>query len=349
MFAGRVRLFSLEIKVEGFCTTDSNGRKSYTKGRVIKWDVEVGSFSFDLLMQSLRNELKWSPLQSPCLWIFDKRMCEDVRLVNDLQMEDLFEMYKEQMQCEVVVGIFDKEIADADEFADLEPLEFIPPNNQEPIWHDSPHHEQLITPDIDIPIPPDAEQPIPSDADPNGGTEYPPDREPDIFDNEEEYVGFDDEGMYMPVPDTQNTNNAGPANNNGGGAAGGSNNAGGGCGSNNAAAEGGFSLEAEVDDADPLEVHVIHDPENPKIIKGAQYPDIITFRKAIRHFAVKKGFEFAKLKTDKTRFIAQCKGEGCPWRIHASRIWDDKTIEVIMSVMLYFSCFLSLCNAPFRI
>ena len=56
-------------------------------------------------------------------------------------MHDLFEMYKEQMQCEVVVGIFDKEIADADEFADLEPLEFIPPNNQEPIWHDSPHHE----------------------------------------------------------------------------------------------------------------------------------------------------------------------------------------------------------------
>ena len=65
MFAGRVRLFSLEIKVEGFCTTDSNGRKSYTKGRVIKWDVEVGSFSFDLLMQSLRNELKWSPSRVP--------------------------------------------------------------------------------------------------------------------------------------------------------------------------------------------------------------------------------------------------------------------------------------------
>ena len=162
-------------------------------------------------------------------------------------------------------------------------------------------------------------------------------------------MGFDDEGMYMPVPDTQNTNNAGPANNNGGGGAdGGANNADGGCGSNNAAAEGGFSLEAEVDDADPLEVHVIHDPENPKIIKGVQYRDIITFRKAIRHFAVKKGFEFAKLKTDKTRFIAQCKGEGCPWRIHASRIWDGKTIEVIMSVMLYFTCFLSLCNAPFR-
>ena len=40
LFAARVLLFSLEIKVEGFCTTDSNGRKGYTKGSVIKWDVE---------------------------------------------------------------------------------------------------------------------------------------------------------------------------------------------------------------------------------------------------------------------------------------------------------------------
>ena len=61
LFAARVRLFSLEIKVEGFCTTDSNGRKAYTKGSVIKWDVEVGSFTFELLMQSLTNQFKWSP------------------------------------------------------------------------------------------------------------------------------------------------------------------------------------------------------------------------------------------------------------------------------------------------
>jgi len=56
----RVSLFSLALKVEGFSSTDSSGRKAYTKGRVIKWDVEVGSFSFDLLMNSLRNEFQWS-------------------------------------------------------------------------------------------------------------------------------------------------------------------------------------------------------------------------------------------------------------------------------------------------
>jgi hypothetical protein len=58
---------------------------------------------------------------------------------------------------------------------------------------------------------------------------------------------------------------------------------------------------------------------------------IISFRKAIRHHAVKIGFEFADLHTDKTRFIAKCKAEGCPWRIHASRIYDGKTIDVNLS------------------
>ena len=56
LFVARVSLFSLVMKVEGFCTRNSTGRKAYTKGRLIKWDVEVASFSFDLLLTSLRNE-----------------------------------------------------------------------------------------------------------------------------------------------------------------------------------------------------------------------------------------------------------------------------------------------------
>jgi len=89
-------------------------------------------------------------------------------------------------------------------------------------------------------------------------------------------------------------------------------------------------VEAEVDDADPDEVTVLHDPENPKIMKGELFPDIIAFRKAIRHYAVKTGFEFATAgyKTDKSRFIAKCAAEGCPWRIHASTIFDKKTVQV---------------------
>jgi hypothetical protein len=107
LIVARVSLFSLEIKVQGFCTRDSKGRKAYIKGRVIKWDVEVGSFSFDLLLTSLCNEFQWSSSQSPNVWFYDKKVGEDVKLKNDFQMHDLFEMYKDQMRCQVIVGVLD--------------------------------------------------------------------------------------------------------------------------------------------------------------------------------------------------------------------------------------------------
>jgi len=72
----------------------------------------------------------------------------------------------------------------------------------------------------------------------------------------------------------------------------------------------------------------VHDPEKSQHSEGALFPDIVSFRKAVRHYAVTRGFEFRDIKTDKTRFIAKCKTEGCPWRIHASRIFYGETIEV---------------------
>ena len=100
-----------------------------------------------------------------------------------------------------------------------------------------------------------------------------------------------------------------------------------------------------MDDADPDEVTVLHDPENPKIVKGELFPDIIAFRKAIRHYAVKTGFEFATAgyKTDKSRFIAKCAAEGCPWRIHASTIFYKKTVQV----HIILSCPLVPISLPF--
>ena len=70
--------------------------------------------------------------------------------------------------------------------------------------------------------------------------------------------------------------------------------------------------------------------KTPKIVKGGWWPDIVAFRKAIRYFTVKTGFEFADLVTDKTIFRARCKVEGCTWRIDASRIFYGKIIEVFI-------------------
>lgn len=53
-----------------------------------------------------------------------------------------------------------------------------------------------------------------------------------------------------------------------------------------------------------LEVHVLHDPLNSKIQERELFTDIIAFKKAIRHYVVVIGFEFAKpVRTDKTRFV----------------------------------------------
>jgi hypothetical protein len=125
---------------------------------------------------------------------------------------------------------------------------------------------------------------------------------PDVFDNVEEYVGVNDEYLYgvilkpsieptepnEPTESTVNETTSHVDN------------------ETTPAATGGPIPEAELNDADPEAVVVLHNPLKPDIRQGALFPDIVTFRKAIRHFAITNGFEFAGLKTDKTRFIAHC-------------------------------------------
>jgi hypothetical protein len=213
------------------------------------------------------------------------------------------------MHCEVIVGVFDSCLREADEFAALEPLCVIPAK----LFADDNHDNEPNSKDNHSFLPTDGP---PRDAEYPLEPELEPDRDPDMFDKDEEYVGVDDEGLYMPVPDTQAANNADPANNH--------------TISGNvddsiddadefdgvADAEGGVPLEADVNDADPQEVHVIHDPKNLKIGKGERFSDIVAFRKAMRHHAVMTGFELANIITDKIRYIAKCKAEGYPWRIH---------------------------------
>jgi hypothetical protein len=297
-------MFALEIKVQGFSSKDSSGRKIYTKARNFKWDVEYGSLTLELLLSSLRTELNLCTNQTPTVWFFDKSLNEDVRLVDEIQMVDLCDMYKEEMSCDVIVGVFDRATCEEAEFDALEPICVIPPD-------DETHVEPEREPEAEA----DAAASMANENDPTSDADdIEPDREPDIFDNPEEYVGVNDEGMYGSVPpapqfaqpsDNANTN------------------------TNDEENAEFFNVEAEVDDDDPLEVNVVHDPENPKIVKGELFPDINSFRKAIRHYAVKTGFAFAAgVKTDKTRFIAKCAAETCPWRIHASTIWDKKTVQV---------------------
>ena len=312
-------MFALEVKVEAFASKDLSGRKSYTKGRVFKLDVEYGSLTLDLLLKHLATELNLCNNQTPTVWFFDKRLNEDARLVDEIQMVDLFEMHKEEMTCQVVVGVFDSSICVEHEFDALEPLCMVPPDDVAEL---GTHDVNLLTQHTSGGTEP-TNEPHAAPKNPKAASELEPDREPDIFDNEEEYVGIDDEAMYDEEPTHQTEfpqPHVDPSFDNA---------------NTNATADPSFdfvNVEAEVGDADPLDINVLHDPENPKIVKGALFPDITSFRKAIRHYAVKTGFEFAAAgyKSDKSRFIAKCAAERCPWRIHASTIFDKKTVQVYL-------------------
>jgi hypothetical protein len=124
-----------------------------------------------------------------------KRLNEDSRLVDELQMMDFFEMYKEEMSCQVLVGVFDKVQCEESLFDLLEPLCVIPP-------------EHATETPVEVEAEPDAE----AETDATAIFDIEPDREPDLFDNPEEYVGVNDEGMYGSVPPApqfaQPTNNA---------------------------------------------------------------------------------------------------------------------------------------------
>jgi hypothetical protein len=195
-------------------------------------------------------------------------------------------MYKSEMHCQLLVIVVNESVWEDHEFDHLEPL-------------------CVIAPDIDLPnLPQPANQPYPPQQQqpetaqqsqtaqqPKTAHQPDPPKQPepvDIFDNEEEYVGVNDEHMYIPIPPTQPSMNAQtdssmPTNDE----------------TENATAEGAIPPEAEVDDVDPEEIRVLHDPENPIIEVGALFPDIITFRKAIRHYVVETGFEFSPgLKTE---------------------------------------------------
>ena len=323
-------MFALEVKVEAFASNGSDGRKSYTKGTIFKWDVEFGSLTLELLLSSLCKELNLSSAQKPTVWFYDKRLHEDVRLANEIQMVDMFEMYKEERSCQVVVGVFDKVACLDDEFDALEPLCVVPPD------------VELGNLDANMPTEPTTKCNVSADDIPKAAA-VDVDVVLDMFHNAEEYVGVDDEAMYILVLTAQATGNAEAADDN--------------AQSDNAqASENAFASgidnddnvvlvvdEAEVGDKDPLDVHVLHDPLNPKIQKGELFPDIIAFRKAIRHYAVVKGFEFApRVRTDKTRFIARCAASDCLWRIHASTIFDKKNVQV-SSYQPYYALYMSIC------
>ncbi|CAN6203127.1 unnamed protein product [Urochloa humidicola] len=177
-----LEMFSLEIKVQAFWWIDSGGKQGYTKGKRITWNVEVGALTVEKLLSSVSNEIEFGESQVATVWFNDKRMCEDVRLVDDVQLAHLFEMYKTEMHCELIVSVLDKSLCEAHEFDGLDPICVVPP-----VDTTENHTAAQPTQNRGDGVSADASEPDMSDI-------------LNMFDNAEEYVGVNDEHLFTSVP-----------------------------------------------------------------------------------------------------------------------------------------------------
>ncbi|KAL0351351.1 UNVERIFIED_CONTAM: hypothetical protein Scaly_1523800 [Sesamum calycinum] len=51
---------------------------------------------------------------------------------------------------------------------------------------------------------------------------------------------------------------------------------------------------------------------------GQEFPDVDTCRRTLKDIAIALHFEIRIVKSDRSRFIAKCSKEGCPWRVHVA-------------------------------
>jgi hypothetical protein len=69
---------------------------------------------------------------------------------------------------------------------------------------------------------------------------------------------------------------------------------------------------------------VVHDPNRPSMDLGTVYPNM-DFRLAASQFAINEEFELQIVRTDPSRYIANCKAEVCPWHLVGHRKPDGST------------------------
>ncbi|XP_027161326.1 uncharacterized protein LOC113762198 isoform X1 [Coffea eugenioides] len=68
--------------------------------------------------------------------------------------------------------------------------------------------------------------------------------------------------------------------------------------------------------------------EDHNLVVGQEFPDVKTFRNAIKEAAIAQHFELRIVKSDLIRYIAKCAADGCPWRIRAVKIPNAPTFTI---------------------
>ncbi|KNA17545.1 hypothetical protein SOVF_079040 [Spinacia oleracea] len=61
---------------------------------------------------------------------------------------------------------------------------------------------------------------------------------------------------------------------------------------------------------------------------GQEFPDVETCRRALKDVAIAMHFDLRIVKSDRSRFIAKCSKEGCPWRVHVAKCSGVPTFSI---------------------
>lgn len=61
---------------------------------------------------------------------------------------------------------------------------------------------------------------------------------------------------------------------------------------------------------------------------GKEFPDVETCRRALKDIAIALHFDLRIVKSDRSRFIAKCSKEGCPWRVHVAKCSNVPTFSI---------------------
>ncbi|XP_047064819.1 uncharacterized protein LOC124672671 [Lolium rigidum] len=183
--------FSLDIVVQGFVLKEPTGRKSYVKGKTIRWNVNSDNFTMDVLIDGLSSELRVGRDQSITVWYFNMIMAQDVKLTQSDDFHLMFDMYRAERRLALVVVVVHNSCSETlDSMLDND--DYVPEAT-------IPDNDVLLLGLQGCPLTPSKNGASYSTSPLKQSAQVVPSTstiETDPFDIVEEYVGVDDEYMY---------------------------------------------------------------------------------------------------------------------------------------------------------
>ena len=154
-----------------------------------------------------------------------------------------------------------------------------------------------------------------------------------------EYVGVDEEGLYIDIAPTSHANvdtsekkdeDYDPGSN------------------SESESDSESDMDAEVDEIikDTLPSHIFevaYNKDDPPIEVGSIYPNMFEFKLALATHAIKNEFDYNIEKSEPGKYRAYCTGyvDGCKWRIHVSRTMKNQSTVQVISLFIFCAYFVT--------